>query len=83
MCISACLCEGSEVGTKVIYRIFGIDNDYLQCTQLDIILSKRTNVSRVRTKWNAHYPGQIKISKYNTAFFRWSTNGLALVCCFS
>lgn len=53
MCICACLCEGSEVGTKVIYRIFGIDNDYLQCTQLDIILSKRMNVSRVRTKWNA------------------------------
>lgn len=40
----------TEVGTKVIYRIFGVDNDYLQSTQSHIFLRiaiSRANKSNV------------------------------------
>lgn len=54
--IFACTCMfmhvwGTEVGTKVIYRIFGVDNDYLQSTQSHIFLGiaiSRANKSKVR-----------------------------------
>lgn len=51
MHVYACTYEGTEVGTKVIYRIFGVDNDYLQSTQLHIFLGiaiSRANKSNVR-----------------------------------